>query len=204
VSLSDLTALKTAIASDWLHRADLTTAIGDFVALFESDFNSKARHRQMETETTITSTTGFLVHPTGWIGWKQVSGTSAGRRYDLEPVTDEIADKRAAGLILGSQAILYKVKGSRTYLYPPTDANYDTTFYVGVSLASGTNWLLTAYPAAYLYGSLLQATASIGSDARLPLWVQAYDRVMDQIAMDSKRQSWSGQVLRMNPDIRVV
>lgn len=204
MSFADLTSLKTAIASDWLHRADLTTAIGDFVALFESDFNSTVRVRQMEQQTSIVShTDGYLVHPTNWLGWKLIKGTSGGVAYTLEPVTDEIAIKRTAGDQVPAR--LYKVTGDKTYLFPAASVTtFPTTYYEGVGLTSGTNWLLTKYPAAYLYGSLLQATAAISDDPRIPLWVSAYEKVLANIRADSQRSEWSGQVLRMNPDFRVV
>lgn len=203
MSFADYTSLKSAIATDWLNRADLTTSIGDYIALFESDFNADIRVRQMETETAQVSTAGFLLHPTGWLGWKQVSGTFSSRKYDLQPVTDEIADIRVSGEMTGNPARFYKVKADRTYIYPATNASFNTVFYQGVGLVSGTNWLLTAYPGAYLYGALLAATASTGDDARIPLWQQAYLATLERIKAGSRRQEWSGQVLRMNPDIRV-
>jgi hypothetical protein len=203
MSLADLTSLKTAVANDWLHRADLTTAIGDFVALFESDFNSSVRVRQMETETSQVSTAGYLLHPTSWIGWKEIRGTNGSIPYHLEPVSEEIAVAMSAGDT--APAVKYKVKGSRTYLYPAVSGvTFPCTYYAGVSLASGSNWLLAAYPAAYLYGTLLQATAAISDDPRVSLWHQAYEKVLRQIVADSKRQEYSGQALRMRPDINVV
>lgn len=202
MSFADLTSLKTAIANDWLHRSDLTTAIGDFVALFESDFNSAVRVRQMETETSQVSTAGYLLHPTNWLGWKEIRGTNGGIQYHLEPVSEEIATQMTAGDT--APATKYKVKGLRTYLYPAVNGvTFPTTYYLGVGLSSGTNWLLTSYPAAYLYGSLLQATAAIGDDPRVPLWQAAYQQVMERISSDSKRQEYPGQVLRMRPDISV-
>lgn len=203
MSLADLTALKTAIATDWLHRSDLTTVIGDFITLFESDFNSEMRVRQMETETSQISTAGYLLHPTSWLGWKEIRGTNGGIQYNLEPTSDEIAVKMTAGDTVPAK--LYKVKGSRTYLYPAASAvTFPTTYYAGVALTSGTNWLLTAYPGAYLYGSLLQATAAIGDDPRVPLWSAAYSSILERIKADSQKAEWSGQALRMRPDIRVV
>jgi hypothetical protein len=203
MSFADYTALKAAIASDWLHRTDLTTAIGDFIALFESDFNADMRVRQMETETAQISTAGYLLHPTGWIGWKEIRGTNGGVQYNLEPASDEVAIANTGGDAVPAR--LYKVKGSRTYLYPAASAvTFPCTYYTGVGLTGGTNWLLTAYPGAYLYGSLLQATASIGDDPRVPMWSQAFEKALQRIRDDSKKQEWSGQVLRMRPDFRVV
>jgi hypothetical protein len=201
MSLADYTALKAAIASDWLHRADLTTATPDFIALFESDFNSEMRVRQMEQETTIASTTGYLVHPTSWLSWKEIRGTSAGITYELETVPDEVAVMRTAGD--GGVSRMFKVKGTKTYLYPSTGGSFPTTYYEGVALTGGTNWLLTRYPGAYLYGSLLQAVASIGDDGRVPLWKAAYDGILDRIKADSRKGEW-GRQLRMGHDTPIV
>lgn len=199
MSFADYTSLKTAIASDWMHRADMTTAVGDFIALFEADFNADVRVRQMETETSQISTAGYLLHPTGWLSWKEIRGTNNGIQYNLEPVSDEVAIRRTAGG--AAPSTVYKVKGSRTYLYPASSAvTFPCTYYASVGLTSGTNWLLTAYPGAYLYGSLLQAVAWGLNDDRVPLWKSAYDQVIERIRADSRKSEWSGQALRMSLD----
>lgn len=202
MSLADYTSLKVAIGTDWLHRTDLTSQVPDFIQLFESDFNSSVRVRQMEAQTSQVSTSGFLLHPTNWLGWKEIRGTNGGVQYNLEPVTDEIALLRTAGDTVPAR--YYKVKGTKTYLYPSASAvTFPSTYYEGVALTTGANWLLTAYPGAYLYGSLLQTTAFIGDDARLELWEAAFERILTRIRADSRKSEWSGQVLRMQPDFKV-
>lgn len=203
MSFADYTSLKTSIASDWLHRADLSTAIGDYIALFESDFNSQMRVRQMETETSTVSTSGYLVHPTSWLEWKNLRGTQGGVQYSLEPVTDEVAVAITAGD--STPAKYYKTTGSKTYLYPQVSGvTFPAIYYAGVALTSGTNWLLTAYPGAYLYGSLLQAVAAGEADDQLGKWAMAYQNILERINKDSRRGSFGGQALRMQLDSRVV
>lgn len=206
MSLADYTGLKTAVANDWLHRTDLTSQADDFIDLFESDFNAKTRVRQMEAQTSTASTSGYLTHPTGWLGWKEIKLAKDGTYYHLEPVTDEIAAIETYGEASSSTPRYYKVKGTRTYLYPPpaSAVTFATTYYEGVALSSGTNWLLTAYPGAYLYGSLLQAVAFTGDDQRVPMWASAYEAIMASIRADSGRSEWSGQALQMRRDSGVV
>ncbi len=201
MSFADYTALKTAIASDWLHRADLTTATGDYIALFESDFNAAVRVRQMEQETTIASTAGYLVLPSNWLEWKEIKGTSGGIKYELESVPDQVAVARTGGDSTLSR--MFKVKGTKTYLYPSTGGNFATTYYEGVALTGGTNWLLTRFPGAYLYGSLLAAVASIGDDPRVPLWQAAYEQTLMKIRADSKRAEY-GASPRVSHDTPIV
>lgn len=202
MSLADYTSVKEAIASTWLHRSDLTSVAGDFISLFESDFNGTMRVRMMEQETTLTSTSGYLTHPTNWLGWKEIKGTQSGVAYHLQPVTDEVAVQSTAGESGSSRS--YKVKGSRTYLYPNTGGTFTVTYYEGVALTSGTNWLLSAFPGAYLYGGLLQATAYTGDDPRIPMWQQAYQLVLDRIREADRKSAWSGQALMPNHVVRVV
>lgn len=195
MSLADYTSLEAAIG-EWTHRTDLTSQIPDFILLFESDFNASVRVRQMEAETSQVSTAGYLLHPTNWLGWKEIRGTIDGVQYSLEPTSDEVAVAASAGD--STPALKYKVKGSKTYLYPGTSSGetFPATYYEGVALTSGTNWLLTAYPGAYLFGSLLAATTFLFDDPRIPVWQQAYTGILERIKADSRRSEWSRQALQ--------
>lgn len=205
MSLADYTGVRDAIRSDWLHRTDISTAqCDDFIDLFESDFNATVRVREMEQQTSLVSTAGYLLHPTNWLGWKDIRATDGGSVYNLQPVTDEVAVERTFGESGGATPRFYKVTGSRTYLYPANSAaTVSVKYYEGVALSAGTNWLLTRFPGAYLYGGLLQASAWVQDDPRIPLWQAAYEQVMQKVKADSNKQSFSGQVLRMNAE-RVV
>lgn len=203
MSLANYTAILGTPA-DWLHRSDLTTAqAADWVDLFESSFNSQMRVRQMETEATYVATSGYVNHPTNWLGWKQITCTYNGSTYNLEPISDEIGVERTYGEGTTSIPRYYKVTGDKTYLYPSAPGvSVTTKYYLGVDLtgASNTNWLLTRYPGAYLYGTLLQATAYTGDDPRIPLWQSALAQTLNEIKADSRKSEWSGQVLRMQSD----
>lgn len=203
MSLANYTAILGTPA-DWLHRSDLTTAqAADLVDLFESSFNSQMRVRQMETEATYVATSGYVNHPTNWLGWKQITCTYNGSTYNLEPISDEMGVERTYGEGTTSIPRYYKVTGDKTYLYPSAPGvSVSTKYYLGVDLTgvSNTNWLLTRYPGAYLYGTLLQATAYTGDDPRIPLWQSALAQTLNEIKADSRKSEWSGQVLRMQSD----
>lgn len=200
MSLADYTAVKASLG-DWLHRGDITSQCDDFIDLFESDFNATVRAREMEQVTTLTATDGYLLHPTNWLGWKEIRGTVGANKYELSPMSDESGVNLTGFQSASAYPVGYKVTGSKTYLYPlGSSGSFAVKYYEGVGLSSGTNWLLTRYPGAYLYGALLQATAYIVNDPRVPLWQSAYGQVIDKIKADSAKQSWSGQVLQMRPD----
>lgn len=204
MSLADYTGLKAEI-SDWLHRTDISSQADTFIDLFESDFNSNMRVRQMEQRTQLTSTAGYLLHPTNWIGWKSIRGVSGGDTYNLEPISEESAILLTGDESSSSTPLYYKTEGAKTWLYPyAAGVSLTVVYYEGVGLSTGTNWLLTAYPGAYLFGSLLGATSYISDDAQAAKWREAYDRALYTIKSDSRRSEWSGQVLQMKPSGRVV
>ena len=200
MSLADYTAVKASLG-DWLHRSDLTTQIDDAIDLFESDFNATVRAREMEQITTLVATDGYLLHPTNWLGWKEIRGTVGSNKYNLVPVTDEAGVNQTGWQGASAYPVGYKVTGSKTYLYPlGSSGSYHVKYWEGVGLSNGTNWLLTRYPAAYLYGGLLQLTAYVGDDPRIPMWKSAFDECIAKIRADSSKQSFSGQVLQMRPE----
>ena len=169
-TLSDgtYTGLRASLG-DWLHRADLTnTDLGNFVYLYEAEFNTAMRIRKMEAQTSIVITSNYLAHPSDWQAWKSLKISHGGILYALTPISEE-----NAGRIYGDSYLAlpqgYVVRGDRTYLYPEADATYTvlTTYFQGVpSLsANSTNWLMNKFPQAYLYGSLMQASQYVESPA---------------------------------------
>lgn len=208
MSLANYTGLVAAAATSWMARSDLSSQADDFISLFESDFNSSVRVRQMEAQTTLASTGGYLTHPTNWCGWKLLKGTQGGKPYVIDVVSDEIAIERFRG-DTAPPVLSAKVRGDRTYLYPaPASAvNVDVIYYEAVPNLNGTastNWLLTKYPGAYLFGILVMSNLFV-ADERYQTWVAAYKRILENIKQDSLRMEWSvKKSMRMEPDIHVV
>jgi hypothetical protein len=66
MAISTYSELQASVA-DWLNRTDLTSAIGDFVALAESQFNRSIRHRYMITRSQATIDSEYSATPADWI-----------------------------------------------------------------------------------------------------------------------------------------
>lgn len=205
-TLSDqnFTGLRASIG-DWIRRGDLTnTDYGNFIYLFEKDFNATLRVRGMEEETTIASTVGYLPHPTDWQAWKTISIVSGTTKYHLHPITEE----QAASTYYDSDTDRpqgYVVRGNKTYLIPYPDGTYSyvTTYYKGVpqlGASSTTNWLLNQFPQCYLYGSLLQGQAFVADDVQVQKWLAAYNASMDNVTQESQKAQFLGGVPAMKPD----
>lgn len=207
MALDTYTSMLTAVASNWMHRADLGTVVEDFVDLFEAEFNADMRVRQMERTTSTVSTAGYLVHPTQWREWKQLSWVSGGEKRNLAPISEESVVQLYGREINGTPRY-YKTRGDKTYLYPTPDTNVtvEATYWEGItslSTSQPTNWLLTQYPQAYLFGSLSEAAPYVVDDGRIPMWRQKLVDTLNRIKVESERSERGSQVLKIRPDISV-
>ncbi|HEX3156701.1 MAG TPA: hypothetical protein VHV32_18880 [Candidatus Angelobacter sp.] len=202
MSLADWTGLTSSISS-WIHRADSTAIAPDLISLFEAEFNNEARVRQMESETSITSSGGAIAHPTDWIGWKIIKQTYNGVTYNLPISGDEYATDRTVGDTSAPPRYAVVV-GAKTYVRPADDGLiYPTVYYASLpalSASQTTNWLLTKYPNLYLFGSLLFLSAYNINDDRIPVWKAARDDAMARLKADSKRAKFGHSTLQMRPD----
>jgi hypothetical protein len=84
------------------------------------------------------------------------------------------------------QPAAYAVVGQQIILGPVPDAEYSILldYYQripGLSEDNPTNWLLTAYPDIYLWGSLCMAEAFLRDDSRLSVWKSAWDEATAEI-----------------------
>jgi hypothetical protein len=202
MSLADFTGLKSSLG-DWLHRGDQTAVATDLISLFEAEFNNDVRVRSMETETSITSTSGYLVHPTDWVQWKSLKQSYNGYAANIPFATDEVATLKTVG-VNAAPSLYASVIGSKTYLFPPQNGlTVSAVYYAKVpalSTSNTSNWLLTKYPNLYLYGCLSQAEAYNINDGRIPGWKSLYADGLAKLERDSQRARYGNTVLVMRPD----
>lgn len=207
MALDTYTSLTTAVASNWMHRSDLGTVVEDFIDLFESDFNSSMRLAQMQQSTSISSTAGYLPHPSQWRSWKQLELQNGTDRYNLVPISEE-SQILETGREGNTTPRYYVVRNDKTYLYPPPAANVtvNTIYYEGItslSTSKPSNWLLASYPGAYLYGALNEAAPYVVDDVRVPLWKAKLQETLQKLLVESDRIGYGDQVLKIRPDIKV-
>ena len=63
-----------------------------------------------------------------------------------------------------------------------------------LSECATTNWLLTAHPDLYLFGSLVEAEMFGVNDERAPLWKGRRDEIFDEIEKLSNKTRGAGAV----------
>lgn len=179
MALTTYAELKSAIA-DYLARSDLTTQIVDYITLFEAAANRRLRVRQMETSTTLTPSSGSATLPTDYLMWRRV--TWAGdTREELEYVHPSYLQAAYPTTPSGTPR-LFTIEGTTLKVRPTSTTGLEFDYFQKVAALSGTvNWLYTAHPDVYLYGSLAEAYMMLQDIEKAVLWKSRRDEVFDEI-----------------------
>lgn len=198
MALGTYAELQTAILG-WLARPNdplVAPAVPDMIGLFESEANRRLYTGWQETGEVlpVTSDGGaalpddFAEARSVWINYPGRSGVllypmSATQEYD--------------GSITGIPKF-YQVTGSTLWLVPPSDVA-DSTVWLNylatiptLSDANPTNWLLTRFPDAYLFGALVEAEPYIGHDERTQIWLARREAVIEGINAADRKARWGG------------
>jgi len=192
--------LKTFIAGE-LNRQDLAASIPIFIELAEAGLNRALRHRRMLERATNTSSDHFLALPDDFLQAKNIQ-LNTDPVTVLTYVTMEQADLLRSGKYsVPGQPRYYTIVGETIEFTPVPDIDYTTelTYYVKLETLSDTvlsNWLLAAYPDAYLYGALLHSAPYLKDDARIPIWDGIYQRTIEEINREGDRSEVSGATPR--------
>lgn len=199
MAIANYTDLQNSVAS-WLNRSDLAALIPDFITLAEAKLNGDLENvRSMESKTTLSTTNNVatVTLPSDMLEMKRLVVVDS---YDtvlkyLSP--DELAADYADNQT--GRPVVFTVSGSTIELAPIPDGVYslELTYFQKVpalSASNTTNWLLSAWPNAYLYGALCAAQPYLMNDARLPVFQQMYQDAVDGInAIDW----YSGSTMRV-------
>ena len=169
----------------------------DLIDLVEAQFNRDLKHRSMETTTDLTLTGGVqtVALPSDFIEARSavLQTTPLVVMTFVTPTTLDTNFGSGSSGIPSEFAII----GNNMKVGQIPDSGYavELTYYQQIPALSDsntTNWLLTAHPDIYLYGSLLQAAPYMSDDERIPVWGAFYDRAVAGIKKDDTRAAFSG------------
>ena len=196
MALTTYTELKTSIG-DWLNRTDLTSAIADFISLAEAQIERQLRTRQMITRSNADISTEYAALPSDFLETKSFKLTSTNPVTPLVFQTIDALDDLSRTFSAASRPKYFGIVGGQVRVVPIPDATYTTelVYYANLSKLSSTvssNWLLSASPDIYLYGSLLQAAPYLQDDARIPVWASLYDKALTDLQLADDRGATSG------------
>lgn len=198
MAITDYSSLKTAVAS-WLHRSDLTDIIPDFITFAEKRLSADLNARPMEARATPVCTVGNanLALPSGLLEIRRALVVGDPSQVLNYMTPDQIATDYPTSL--SGKPSVFAVIGENMQLAPIPDSDYsiELTYRQSIpalSIGSPTNWLLTAFPNAYLYGTLCEAQPYMIDDARLAVFKTLYREAVDSInAIDW----YSGSTMRV-------
>lgn len=185
MSITTYAELQTSVAN-WLNRSDLTAYIPDFITLAEERMNGDLKTRAMETKVTLSAVSGTktVALPTDMLEMRrlQILGTYNQPLSYRSPdeISVDYADNRVG------QPLVFTVVGGNVELAPVPDSDYsiELTYEQRIPALSDTNttnWLLDAWPGAYLYATLLAAEPFLKNDERIATWSGLYQDLADKI-----------------------
>lgn len=211
-AFDDYTALKATLAG-YLHRADLNSTaqgvgvdnvVAAWITLFEAEANARLRLRTMESDESLTLTSGTrsVALPTGfieplglWITYQ--SGD------EPEPLGQVNIGQLPRGVDSGPPQY-WAIDGTTIKFDRLADQNYALTFRMleafGLTADAPTNWLLTNYPNLYLYGALRHSPGYIMQDQR-GWWERQYLIALELLEAKEARSN-AGVILRTDPALR--
>lgn len=200
MSISTFSELKTAVA-DFLDRDDLSSSVGNFIALGEANIARDIRHWRMITKTTLTVDAQYEDLPADWLETIRLSFSSSnGRKVELGSLAEIMENRERTDNATGTPQ-LYAHVGSQLEFWPTPDGSYsaELLYYAKVpalSDAAPTNWLLTYHPDVYLYGALVHTAPYLQEDARVQVWAALYATAAQKLNEESNAARGSG-TLRM-------
>lgn len=185
MSLTSYSELQTSIANH-LHRDDLTTLIPDFIRLAEDNLTADIVSRSMDVKTNLATVAGTatVTLPTDMVEMRRLQIVSSYNTV-LKYVSPDQLSADYVSNITGVPQV-FTIVGGNIELAPIPDAVYvlEITYKQRIPALSGTNttnWLLTNWPSAYLYGSMLAALPYIVDDSRLPVFRSLYQESISSI-----------------------
>lgn len=199
MSITNYAELQTAL-QNWLQRQDINALLPDFITLFEAEANRRLRVRQQQTTTQLMPSSGSVALPTDYLAWLRLTWTGNPRR-ELDYVEaswlqsaypDNPIDLPSVFTIEGGNIIQRPIDGTATAM--------EFVYYAKVpALSSGPNWLMTAHPDLYLFGSLTEAQAYAINLPSVELWKARRDELFDEIIGLNNRTRGPSAVRVMSP-----
>jgi hypothetical protein len=186
MAITTYAELQTSVIN-FTHRADLASILPDLVRLAEDAIFGDLEVRNQDTVTTLVTVadTPTVALPSDFIKMRSLSLSSVEPGNPLQYLTPELFVERFQFDESGEPSA-YTIIGQNIHLAKtPDDAYSLRTVYevrlVNLSDSQTTNWLLTNFPAVYLYATLVQAGIYIKKD--VSTWLEAYTQIINKLNM---------------------
>jgi len=188
--------LSTAV-TNWLHRSDMSSIVGDLISLGEARINSTMRVRAMETSLSVAISSGVAAVPSDYVELKHAYLTTTPYQT-LERKTAEWIYRTYPTRSSSGKPKFIAREGSNFIFGPYADSSYTINgiYYARpVALSSATNALFTSYPSLYLFAALAEAAPFLKDDKRTPLWEAKFTSLAEMVQLEDKVEQRSGSPL---------
>ena len=201
MAITTYAELQSSIA-DFLNRDDLTSTIPTFISLAEANFNRTVRHWRMEKRSTAIVSAQYTGLPSDFLEPLRFSITSGTtRRLELLSQAQMLDRRQDSHNVTGDPRYYAMTDGSIELLpTPAADRTLEMVYYGSPPSLSGSNtsnWLLTYYPDAYLYGALVHSAPYLADDSRIQVWASLLNNAISGINSDSESAKYGGVGLKM-------
>jgi hypothetical protein len=196
MAITTFATLRTAI-SDRVARSDFTdTVLKECVALCEARMQREFRTQDMETKNSTFSITGQYVNvPSGFVALRSAYLETGGTRYVLHSASpDQITERYGADTGIPK---MVSVVGNQFMFGPAPDSTYTATilYYAAITALSAdgdSNWVLTANPDVYLYGSLYEAAIRLQNAELAKAYGALFKSAIDSIKLFNTSKRLAG------------
>lgn len=201
--LASYAELQTSVIN-FTHRADLAPTMPDFIRLAEDVIFGDLDVRNQDTVASLSTVANVetIALPADFISMRSLNISSAEPKDTLQYLTPELFAERFQYNQTGIPTA-YTIIGQNLYLRAIPDAVYSLRAVyeaklVNLSVTQTANWLLTNFPAVYLYATLVQTGIFIKKD--VTTWYEAYKQTIDKINLKDWGETGA---LRVRHDINL-
>ena len=194
MAITSYSELQAAIGN-WLDHSLFTARTPEFIALFEACANRRLRVREQEASTPLAPSSGAATLPADYLMWRRVTWTGS-TRVELQYVHPSYLQAAYPSSPSGVPRI-FTIEGATLKVRPLDTTALDLDYFQKIPALSddtATNWLLSAHPDLYLFGSLVEAEMFGVNDERAPLWKARRDEIFDEIEKLGNKTRGAGVV----------
>ena len=187
--ITNYTELQSSIA-DFLNRDDLTAVIPTFVDMAEAALNRDLRHWRNENRAIAPVNSRYSALPSDFVEPIRMELSGDKTKVTLMSHYDMQSQREATNDRVG-KPLHYNITQGEIELFPTPDVTYNLEMYYygkipALSASVTTNSVLTNFPDAYLYGSLVHSAPYLGDDQRTQVWAALYQSTIDAINRQSE------------------
>lgn len=197
--ITNFTTLKAAVLS-WMDRTDASSAdVEGFIQHAEARICRFMRVKEMEAVASITTDSlGVATLPSGFLSFKVV--------YDSDNAIVPHVTPEAYVTTGENDTKVYTLLGAGMRLAPAAAETLTAVYYErpdAITSSNETNWLLTAHPDLYLFGTLAAWSSYIDDTPGMAKWDASFNRSLLEVQASERRDRYSGPLARTSPITQV-